>query len=258
MVYYLSIWYTRRELASRIGIFYAALVASSAFGGLLAYGMFQITNETYFRWSYLFFLEGALTMTWAILLFFILPSGSQTAWFLTPAEKEVAHLRLEQDSVSTLDLKFNWKEALSEFTTPHGYIRVCMAFVAGTILTSNANFLAMVVKRLGYSVVKTNLVSCRKVPDYCAQISDKKPVYSCSGISRGRHFGYLVQILRPLSRPRIPFRCIGCRQLCGICDLDYDQHLKYIRLILRYVSLHHGRTFSSFYRYGNILIMRPM
>ena len=71
----------------------------------------------------------------------------------------MAHLRLEQDSVSTLESKFNWMEALSEFTTPHGYIRLCIAFVAGTVLTSNANFLAMIVARLGYSVVKTNLVS---------------------------------------------------------------------------------------------------
>ncbi|GJN71839.1 hypothetical protein PLICBS_005908 [Purpureocillium lilacinum] len=32
-----------------------------------------------------------------------------------------------------------------------------MSFTAGVTLTSNANFLAMIVKRLGYSVIKTNL-----------------------------------------------------------------------------------------------------
>lgn len=159
VIYYLSIWYTRRELASRIGIFYAALVGSSAFGGLLAYGMFQIENETYFRWSYLFFLEGSLTMAWAIVCFFVLPSGTNTAWFLSQAEKDVAHFRLEQDSVQNLDAKFSWVESLSEFRTPHGYIRLLLSFISGTILTSNANFLAMIVKRLGYSTVKTNLVS---------------------------------------------------------------------------------------------------
>lgn len=121
--------------------------------------MFQIKNEAYFRWSYLFFLEGGLTMAWAIFMFFALPSGTQSAWFLTRSEKEVAQLRLEQDSVTNLDAKFSWKESLGEFYTPHGYIRVCLSFVGGTILTSNANFLVMVVKRLGYDVIKTNLVS---------------------------------------------------------------------------------------------------
>lgn len=121
--------------------------------------MFQIKNDMYFRWSYLFFLEGGLTMTLAIFMFFALPSDTQRAWFLTQAEKEVARLRLEQDSVTTLNAKFSWRESLSEFYTPHGYIRICLSFVGGTILTSNANFLVIVVERLGYDVVKTNLVS---------------------------------------------------------------------------------------------------
>lgn len=158
VIYYLSIWYTRTELATRIGIFYAALVASSAFGGLFAYGMFQIKGGSYFHWAYLFFLEGGLTMLWAIVLFLLLPTGTHTAWFLNEAEKAVACVRLEQDSVATLETTFSWKEAFSEFRTPHGYVRIVLAFVSGTILTSNANFLAMVVTRLGYSVIKTNLV----------------------------------------------------------------------------------------------------
>ncbi|OKL55482.1 hypothetical protein UA08_09226 [Talaromyces atroroseus] len=154
--YYLSIWYTRKELASRVGIFYAALVASSAFGGLLAYGMFQLHGD-YFRWSYLFFLEGGLTLTWGFVFIFTLPSNTQTAWFLTDIEKKVAQIRLEEDSVTTLDNTFHWKKALSEFYTPHGYIRMAFAFVGGTILTSNANFLAIIVERLGFGTVKTNL-----------------------------------------------------------------------------------------------------
>lgn len=120
--------------------------------------MFQIEDKAYFRWSYLFFLEGGLTMAWAIVMFFALPSSTQRAWFLTQAEKEVARLRLEQDSVTTLNAEFSWRESLSEFYTPHGYIRICLSFVGGTILTSNTNFLVMVVRRLGYDVVKTNLV----------------------------------------------------------------------------------------------------
>lgn len=161
VIYYLSVWYTRKELASRIGIFYAALTASSAFGGLLAYGMFQITpSNGFFRWSYLFFLEGGMTVTWSLISFLVLPVSTQTAWFLTPAEKEVAVLRLEYDSVQSLSTKFSWKESLGEFTTPHGYIRLVLGFMMGVILTSNANFLAMVVRRLGHGVIQTQLVSC--------------------------------------------------------------------------------------------------
>ncbi|KAL2418597.1 MFS-type transporter efuF [Exophiala dermatitidis] len=157
IIYYLSIWYTRKELGTRLGIFYAALTASSAFGGLLAFGMFQIDTGHYFRWSYLFFLEGGLTLCWAIVIFFALPSDTQSAWFLSDAEKQVAVRRLQVDSVQNLEQKFNLKEALSEFTTFHGYLRCVLGFAIGVVLTSNANFLAMIVARLGYSTVKTNL-----------------------------------------------------------------------------------------------------
>lgn len=170
VIYYLSIWYTRKELATRIGIFYAALVVSSAFGGLIAFGVFHIQTEKgsrFFSWSYLFFIEGGLTCLWAIATFFLLPSTTQAAWFLNDEEKEVARIRLERDSLASLEQKFNVKEALGEFLTMHGYIRLALAFVGGTILTSNANFLAMIVKRLGYSVVKTNLVCLRGTQVSC-------------------------------------------------------------------------------------------
>ncbi|KAJ6443733.1 Lovastatin diketide synthase LovF [Purpureocillium lavendulum] len=157
VIYYLSVWYTRAELATRIGVFYAALVSSSAFGGLLAYAVFHIQDGAYPTWAYLFFLEGGLTVVWSLLLFALLPVGVHSAWFLNEEERATACARLEQDSVTTLEGGFSWREAFGEFRTAHGYIRVLLGFTSGVITTSNANFLAMIVKRLQFSVVKTNL-----------------------------------------------------------------------------------------------------
>jgi hypothetical protein len=98
-------------------------------------------------------------MLWSLLLFALLPMGTDTAWFLNDKEKEVAKLRLIQDSVANLHSPFKWKEAFGEFYTIHGWLRVFMAITSGVILTANANFLAIIVKRLQFDVVKTNLVS---------------------------------------------------------------------------------------------------
>jgi MFS family permease len=38
VVYYLTTFYTRGEIASRLGVFYAASSIAGAFGGLIAYG----------------------------------------------------------------------------------------------------------------------------------------------------------------------------------------------------------------------------
>lgn len=54
VVFYLSQFYTRGELARRIGVFYAASAISGAFSGLLAFGIFQIKSTKLYSWQYLF------------------------------------------------------------------------------------------------------------------------------------------------------------------------------------------------------------
>ncbi len=62
VIYYLTTFYRRRELASRLSTFYAATVTASAFNGLIAYGVFQINNALK-GWQYLFLIEGLFPFT---------------------------------------------------------------------------------------------------------------------------------------------------------------------------------------------------
>jgi hypothetical protein len=140
-----------------------ALVSSSAFGGLISYGVFQLNNPGVYSWSYLFIIEGSLTLFFGIATFFILPKGVGSAWFLNDAERDVGERRILADSVEALSSEFKWREALYEFTTPHPYIRTAIGMCQGILNTSNTNFLAIIVARLGYSVIKTNLVSLMRI-----------------------------------------------------------------------------------------------
>ncbi|KAK5053810.1 hypothetical protein LTR84_001772 [Exophiala bonariae] len=157
VVFYLSQWYTRAEIASRIAVFYAGAVVASAFGGLLAYGVFQIKGGALHVWAYLFILEGCLTCLIAIAAYFILPGNISDAYFLTADEKEVATARMQMDAMQSQAPKWNWSEAFSEFRTIHAYARVLIAVACGLLPQSSANFLAIMTVRLGYSVAKTNL-----------------------------------------------------------------------------------------------------
>ncbi len=160
VVFYLSKWYTRAEIASRIAIFYAGAVVASAFGGLLAYGMFHVKpSGDLFVWSYLFILEGCLTCLIAIAAYFILPKGILDAYFLSEIEKEVAETRIHRESMQNRDDRFVWSEAVTEFKTIHGYARLLISFSVGILPNASANFLAIMTAGLGYSVTKTNLVS---------------------------------------------------------------------------------------------------
>lgn len=61
VIYYLTTFYRRGELARRLAIFYAASNIANAFSGLLAFGVFQIESKLD-SWRYLFIIEGALTV----------------------------------------------------------------------------------------------------------------------------------------------------------------------------------------------------
>lgn len=54
VIYYQTTFYRRGELVRRLAIFYAASSIASAFGGLLAFGVFQIEGGSIANWRYLF------------------------------------------------------------------------------------------------------------------------------------------------------------------------------------------------------------
>jgi len=51
--FYLSTFYTRYDLAIRIGLFYGMYAVAGAFSGAIAYGVFHIHGALY-GWQYLF------------------------------------------------------------------------------------------------------------------------------------------------------------------------------------------------------------
>lgn len=145
-------------------------------------------NTGHYEWFYLFIIEGILTMFFALVTFLIIPQSIRSAWFLTEDEKNVGEARILADSAESLSNTFKWSEALLEFKSPHPYIRIIIAITYSTLLNSNNNFLAIIVGRLGYSTVKTNLVSSSSTTGLCIHLMFFV-VHSCSGISRGGFLG---------------------------------------------------------------------
>lgn len=141
-------FYRRGELARRLAIFYAASNIASAFGGLLAYGVFQIKGGSIANWRYLFIVEGGATMLVSIFAFFYLPKSAAEAKFLTPEEKELAFYRMQIDSSSVVNEKLDWKRALTIFKQPTSWIILAIEICLGVPLQSVSLFLPQIVARL--------------------------------------------------------------------------------------------------------------
>lgn len=157
VIYYLTTFYRRGELARRLAIFYAASNIANAFSGLLAVGVFRITNTSLYPWRYLFLIEGSCTILFSIFAFFYLPQTAGEARFLNDEEKKLAFHRIQVDSSSVVNEKFDLRDSLKIFKQPTAYAFLIVEMCLGVPLQSVSLFLPQIVGRLGYSTIKTNL-----------------------------------------------------------------------------------------------------
>ncbi|TRX91472.1 hypothetical protein FHL15_007696 [Xylaria flabelliformis] len=131
VIFYLTTFYRRSELARRLAIFYAASNIANAFSGLLAFGVFQIKSHLVDHpWRWLFIIEGTLTVLFAVFAFFYLPKSAAEARFLNEEEKALAYHRIQVDSSSVVNEEFNFREALQVFKRPstYGFLLIEIAF----------------------------------------------------------------------------------------------------------------------------------
>ncbi|KAL2890616.1 putative transporter [Ceratocystis lukuohia] len=93
---YLGFFYRANELTARTGIFYSSTSISAAIGGLLASGLGEIKTGKYIGWSWIFFIEGIITVLIGIGSWIILPIRPETCNFLSPSERQLALTRMKE------------------------------------------------------------------------------------------------------------------------------------------------------------------
>ncbi|KAH9986078.1 MFS general substrate transporter [Xylariaceae sp. FL0662B] len=92
----LANWYKREEIGLRISYLFVASAMSSAFGGLIAFGILHIDGIAgYPGWRWLYIIEGAITIAIAGLCYFIIPSSYTTAYFLDEDDRALMRRRAE-------------------------------------------------------------------------------------------------------------------------------------------------------------------
>ncbi|TEA11005.1 Major facilitator-type transporter hxnP [Colletotrichum sidae] len=117
-VFYLTLFYTRGQPGFRIALVFGSALLASAFSGLISFGVFRIRDPHVHGWMLLFTIEGpsALTMIFGVVAFWWLPASPKTAWFLNPAEREVAALRSLRHGTRDVEESFSIKECFRTWT----------------------------------------------------------------------------------------------------------------------------------------------
>jgi len=183
VILYLSFFYPRARLQSRIASFFASASLAGAFSGLLAYGIVNMDGVAGRRgWAWIFILEGAFTAAFGLIVWKFIPPTPRHAKFLTEQEQQYIVDVLKEDGAVAKDDdedKFNWPEVWRAFAAPHvwwftilaffdgasSYLRLRMVVLisnflyTGTMLFSIAYFTPSIVQSLGYTNSRAQLMS---------------------------------------------------------------------------------------------------
>jgi MFS family permease len=98
----ISSWYKRDEQSKRFAVYISAAVLSGAFGGMLAGAITGGLEGVYGirGWKWLFIVEGAATIGWAVIASFILLDFPANTKRLTDRERQIAIARLQSQRVT--------------------------------------------------------------------------------------------------------------------------------------------------------------
>ncbi|KAJ6440109.1 allantoate permease [Purpureocillium lavendulum] len=159
----LSKWYTRRELTTRNAILFCGNLISNAFSALVGAGVLSNMQGTlgHAAWRWLFWIEGAVTMTVAISAAFILPDLPHNARGFTEEERMVAQLRMYED-VGEADKDAENQGAfdglMMAVRDPKIYVMM-LTFTAYVVGLSFNAFFPTLTGTLGFEYVPTLLMS---------------------------------------------------------------------------------------------------
>ncbi|KAI1616441.1 high-affinity nicotinic acid transporter-like protein [Exophiala viscosa] len=174
---YVSMFWKREEIARRASGIGISLSLAGAFGGLFAWAILQMDGTGgYAGWRWLFFIEGAISFCLGIAAYWLFPDSPETAYFLTPEEREIARARLEMHgNYEPLD----YAHVKAAFKDPVCWLSGWIQFNADIYNYSISTFLPTIIKGLGYTSLQVQYMT---IPCYllgtiayftCATLSDK-------------------------------------------------------------------------------------
>ncbi|KAL9596342.1 MAG: hypothetical protein Q9219_005859 [cf. Caloplaca sp. 3 TL-2023] len=169
MILYLTFFYTRKELAVRLGYLISGAAISGAISGLLAYAIGYMDGVRDLRaWRWLLIIEGIPSVCVGIFGWFFLADSPESAWYLTPSERKAIVLRSSRDEreASTPSAQtLHRSDVVAAFKDWKVWLFCLMNFPGDIQLFSYAIFLPTIVQAINPSW-STLYVQALTVPCY--------------------------------------------------------------------------------------------
>ncbi|KAJ1800500.1 hypothetical protein LPJ56_006485, partial [Coemansia sp. RSA 2599] len=167
-IYVTSFWYTRKQQAPRIALFFSAGVFAGIWAGPLA-ARLQTIKGSLMGYQYIFIIEACITVAIAVVMALVMQNYPETATFLTEEERAYALRMLANDKVSSYKASYQPRQvmrALSDWTV---WAYAIIFWAAATGGATQAIFGPTLIAAMGYTSTRAQVLSA--VPSACGFVS---------------------------------------------------------------------------------------
>lgn len=153
-----NVRYTRDEIPTRTGLWFAGNSVGGLVASFLAYGVGHIENSLA-PWIWMYIILGCVTFLWAIPMLLFLPDSIATAKFLDEEEREFAARRVILSGTGRTDnAKWKLDQALECLRDPKTWIIFSMSLLTQIPNGGTQNFGNLVIKSFGFTSLQSTLL----------------------------------------------------------------------------------------------------
>ncbi|KAF8178649.1 major facilitator superfamily domain-containing protein [Mycena galopus ATCC 62051] len=158
--YIISSWYTRYEVQKRLAFFYLMSLTVSGFSPILAYVFSLLDGKRNIAgWSWIFIIEGSVTLFLGFAGFFLLPEFPESNKFLTADQTAFVLRRVESDRGDSVPDEITIRKVLHHLADwtlwAYGLMFMCCTLPAYAL----AYFISIILEGLGWGTTDALLLS---------------------------------------------------------------------------------------------------
>ncbi|KAK0657863.1 major facilitator superfamily transporter [Cercophora newfieldiana] len=178
-ILYATYFYTSKELAVRLSVFWSTLNVARVISALLAAGILEMRGiGGKPGWFWLFLLEGLLTVVLAVISFIYLPASPTNTtgllfrkpWYTERQEVIMINRVLRDDpakGLTALKERIKWKDVKDTLSDKSIWGLYFIGLIAYIPASPVQGYLTLTLKRLGFSTFNTNMLT---IPSAVLQI----------------------------------------------------------------------------------------
>jgi MFS family permease len=159
LMFITTTWYTRDEIPTRTGIWFAGNSVGGIVSSLLAYGIGHISDKVG-PWRWMFIVLGIATFLWGFVLLIFLPDQISNAKFLTPEERQWAIDRVViAGTGKTEKTVWKWDQMVECLVDPKTWLIWSIALLCQIPNGGTQSFANLVIVSFGFTSLQSTLIN---------------------------------------------------------------------------------------------------